>query len=388
MAPSGANANVVGMLARRPRPPARLTSLLALGAALLLGAVLAGVAPGSRAQRGASVRATGAAGLKARAARRAAAGTLYWGAWIGSQFTGTEAPWDMHAVTKFQSLVGGKGLSLIEFSSPFEDCYVSPCTSYSFPTQAFTAVRRYGAIPLFAWGSNAIPVVSTAPRFSLRKIVGGDYDSYIRSWAKAAAAWGHPFFLRFDWEMNGRWFPWGWGANGNAPGEFILAWRHVHQIFTSVGATNANWVWCPNVDPSGVFGPLQALYPGNAYVNWTCVDLYNRDAPWTGFDGLFRSTYSAITELAPAKPMLIAEIGSGERGGSKATWITDALTNLSRRYPLVRGLAWFEKSSAGFDWTIESSKAATRAFVRAISSPVYAGSRFAALPDGPIRPPG
>ena len=37
----------------------------------------------------------------------------YWGAWIGRQFTGTEAPYDMNAVSDFQGLVG-KGLSLIE----------------------------------------------------------------------------------------------------------------------------------------------------------------------------------------------------------------------------------------------------------------------------------
>ncbi len=37
----------------------------------------------------------------------------------------------------------------------------------------------------------------------------------------------------------------GLGVNGDQPGEFVAAWRHVHDIFTSVGATNATWVWCP-----------------------------------------------------------------------------------------------------------------------------------------------
>ncbi len=322
------------------------------------------------------------------ATRPAAPKALYWGAWIGDQLTGTEAPFDMTAVSKFQRLVGGKALSLIQFSSPFENCYRSPCVPYAFPLAEFERIRRYGAIPLFSWGSNALPVRSTAARFSLRKISAGTYDAYLRRWAIAAARWGHPFFLRFDWEMNGKWFPWGWGANGNRAGDFIVAWRHVHRIFANAGATNATWVWCPNVDPAGVFGPLRALYPGPAYVDWTCTDVYNRNAPWTSFDDLFASTYAAIERLAPGKPMLIAEIGSTERGGSKAAWITALLRNLSGRYPLLRGLAWFEKSGSGFDWPIETSPASQRAFARGISSSLYAGNAYAALPEGPIRPPG
>ena len=49
--------------------------------------------------------------------------------------------------------------------------------------------------------------------------------------------------------MNGNWFAWMEGVNGNQPGEYVAAWRHVHDIFTAVGATNVSWVWCPNVDP-------------------------------------------------------------------------------------------------------------------------------------------
>src|SRR5207248_57411 len=29
---------------------------------------------------------------------------VYWGAWIGSQLTGTAAPWDMNAVSKFERI--------------------------------------------------------------------------------------------------------------------------------------------------------------------------------------------------------------------------------------------------------------------------------------------
>ena len=79
-------------------------------------------------------------------------------------------------------------------------------------------------------------------------MIAGTYDAYIREFAEGARDWGHPFFLRFNWEMNGDWFPWAERVNGNQPGEYVAAWRHVHDIFTAVGATNATWVWCPYAD--------------------------------------------------------------------------------------------------------------------------------------------
>ncbi|MBS1863384.1 MAG: hypothetical protein JSS68_16930, partial [Actinobacteria bacterium] len=166
--------------------------------------------------------------------------SLYWGAWIGNQLTGTEAPWDMGAVSRFEGQTG-KPVSLIHFASPFADCSHSPCTDYNFPTGPMTAIREHGAIPFFSWSSQSTPSSLNEPEYQLSDVISGRYDSYIRKFAEEAKAWGHPFFLRFDWEMNGNWFPWAEGVNGNNPGEYVAAWRHVHDIFTQVGATNATW---------------------------------------------------------------------------------------------------------------------------------------------------
>jgi hypothetical protein len=312
---------------------------------------------------------------------------ILWGAWIGSYLTGTEAPWDMRATKKFERLAG-KGLSLIHFSSPFAACRGNRCASYNFPVRAFESVRRYGAIPFFSWGSSSAPIQTYEPSFTLGSLIDGSHDAYIRAWAEAAKSWGHPFFLQFDWEMNGKWYPWGEGANDNKYGQFVLAWRHVHDVFTSVGATNATWVWCPNIDPNGSFTPLYSLYPGNAYVDWTCLNGYNRNNPWQSFSDLFGSSYRLLQRIAPTKPIIIGEIASTEIGGSKAQWIDDLLsTELPSRYPLIRGLLWFEKY-AGNAYPIETSRASRLAFARGIASPVYVPSVFASLHDGPIRPPG
>ena len=69
--------------------------------------------------------------------------------------------------------------------------------------------------------------------------------------------------------------PLGEGANGNKPGEYVAAWRHVHDIFAAAGATNATWVWCPYADVTPQPAPSPSYYPGDAYVDWTCLDGYN-----------------------------------------------------------------------------------------------------------------
>jgi Glycosyl hydrolase family 26 len=321
-------------------------------------------------------------------------GPIYWGAWIGSQFTGTEAPWDMNAVSSFEAMTE-KEVSLVQFAAPFADCNRSPCSFYGFPTTPMENIRKRGAIPVFSWSSQSTPSMINEPDFQLSDVIAGKYDSYIRGFATAAKNWGHPFFLRFNWEMNGNWFPWSEGVNGNKSGEYVTAWRHVHDIFTAVGATNVSWVWCPNIDPGKEFRDLASLYPGDAYVDWTGLDGYNwglapyRPAGWRTFDQLYKSTYQRITtEIAPSKPMVIGEVGSTEHGGSKAAWIEDMLTKLPSSYPKIRGLLWFNRHAEGepMDWSIETSSSSIDAFASGIQDPAYVGSEFGSLPFGAIAP--
>jgi hypothetical protein len=316
---------------------------------------------------------------------------IYWGAQIGDQITGEAAPWDMRPVRRLQK-VAGKSLSLIEFASPFVECEATVCTPTSFPSTPLENIRAYGAIPVFSWNSGSSPPSLEQPAFSLPEILSGRYDAYIREFAEKAKAWGHPFFLRFDWEMNGNWFPWSEGVDGNAPGEYVEAWRHVHDIFTSVGATNATWVWCPNVDIGGGLAPLRPLYPGNSYVDWTCLDGFNwgprKGSPgWLTFDEIFRSTYRQVTKIAPRKPMMLAEFASTDRGGSKPKWIEDTFKRIRTNYPKIRGAVWFDVDDRGTGWPIENSKSAGAAFRRAIANPAYRPAEFGALSSGPIAPP-
>ena len=324
----------------------------------------------------------------------ASSAPLYWGAWVGNHLTGTEAPWDMNAVAKLETMVG-KGMSIVNFSSPFANCSSSKCSYYNFPAGEFDNIRSHGSIPFFSWGSQSIPLASnlSQPNFQLADVIAGAHDAYIRSWATAARNWGKPFFLRFNWEMNGSWFAWMEGVNGNKAGESVAAWRHVHDIFTEVGATNATWVWCPNVDPENQMRDLGSLYPGDKYVDWTGLDGYNwgtnpaRPDKWRTFDQLYRSTYKKITEtIAPSKPLIISEVGSTEHGGSKAAWIREMLAAVPVDYPKIRGLLWFEKYDDGMDWPLATSSSAAGAFAGGIQSSAYKSNEFGSLSGGSVQP--
>src|SRR5436853_485094 len=80
-----------------------------------------------------------------------------------------------------------------------------------------------------------LPWVTTGgvgrPAYALRAIAAGEHDAYVREWARAAAAWGGPLYLRFAHEMNGDWYPWSVGVNGNTSADYQAAWRHVVDIF-------------------------------------------------------------------------------------------------------------------------------------------------------------
>jgi hypothetical protein len=334
-----------------------------------------------------------------RAPVRHRAPTMYWGAHIGDLYGhNSEAPWKMANADAFEANTG-KSVSLIEFALPWSRCSSNICAPTTFPTAQLEAIRERGAIPLLGWASNASPVASPEqPAFALRTITSGKHDRYIESWAEAARSWGKPFFLRFDWEMNLRHvLPYNEGSNGNRPGEFVRAWRHVHRIFREAGVDNVSWVWCPNAEYPGSVKPLERLYPGGRFVDWTCIDSYNwgenpfQPDVWRSFDTAFSDTYRHITrKIAPFKPLLIGETASSEIGGDKAAWITDMLrTQVSRgRYSShLRGFVWFNRfDRGGLDWQIETSTRATAAFRSGIARSYFANGAYGEIVASPIPP--
>jgi hypothetical protein len=313
---------------------------------------------------------------------------IYWGAFInGSQYGYSSVPWDWRGVDTFDSHAG-KNVSMVALGSDWGS------STNTFPTSAMDAIRNHGMIPFYSWASMSQGAGSSDPNYQLSDIINGNYDSYITSFAQAAKAWGHPFFLRFDWEMNlmGT-FPWVQTVNGNSGGQYVTMWRHVHDIFTRVGATNVTWVWCPNAEYNGSWKPLSSLYPGDSYVDWTCIDGYNWGTnpwyvghTWQTFSSVFNSTYNSVLTVSSSKPMMLGETASTEYGGSKASWITDMLaTQLPTYFPKVKGFMWFNWYAPP-DWQIETSSSAQSAFANGIKSSYYSTNTFGSLGGTTIQP--
>ena len=315
---------------------------------------------------------------------------VYWGGRLGGDAFGAgygDAPWDRQTLARFEA-DAGKRISLLLWGQPWKEGGVLQ----PFGTALYESVRAHGAIPIIDWSPWELNAggVPSQPDFQLADIINGSYDAYIHEWAADAAAWGKPFFLRFCHEMNGSWYPWSENANGNAAGEFAVAWRHVHDIFTSEGATNVSWLWAPN-EIEGYRGiPYTRIYPGHAYVDWVGMSGYNwgTTGGWRSFAKTFTNTYATLRTLAPSKPIMIAELGSSENGGSKAAWIRDALqVRLPQSFPSVKAVVWWNRWDDGLDWPIQSSPSARIAFAESIASPYFAAGRFSSLAASPIPPP-
>ncbi|HZL21019.1 MAG TPA: glycosyl hydrolase [Polyangia bacterium] len=232
-------------------------------------------------------------------------------------------------------------------------------------TTMLSGLAAGGRIPLVTWEAweNSVG----AP---LADIIGGTYDSLITARAQAVKAFGQKFFLRWGHEMNGNWYPWDGannGANLAATATFISAYRHVHDLFVAAGATNALWVFCPNVTsvPSDSWNQWQNYYPGDAYVDWMGFDGYNwgtvqSTSTWQTFPTIASQIYASLA--ATGKPIMIPETASAELGGDKAAWIAGILPSLKTTFPEVKALVWFQMNKET-DWRIDSSPTSEAAFV-------------------------
>ncbi|MFI5025411.1 MAG: glycoside hydrolase family 26 protein [Solirubrobacterales bacterium] len=243
------------------------------------------------------------------------------------------------------------------------------------------------------WDRGAVSMVTWEPEtedgegIPLREIVAGRYDRYIRQSAEAAAEWGKPILLRFAHEMNGDWYPWGYGVDGNTPRQYREAWHHVFWIFRNHGASNVEWVWSPNGDAGGNH-PLAVFYPGDEFVDWVGIDgfCWGGSIGWPSFTTIFGSTYDRIVELT-AKPIVIAETAAGEEDGDKAAWISSAFEREAPAFSHIRAIAWFNDTDAKADLRVNSSPASLASFRKAISSPRYAGTRATLLSTPATLPP-
>lgn len=238
-----------------------------------------------------------------------------------------------------------------------------------FPSAAANKAAATGASLLISWEpqDSSLPQ-QVQPAYSLHRITQGHFDSYISSFARAAAATHRPVFVRFAPEMNGDWQVWSTGFNENAPGDYIAAYRHVTSVARAAGGTNIKWVFNPITSYDGST-PLSQLYPGDDQVDWVALDGYNwgplKPWGWQSFTDIFTMGLAELRSVAPSKPLAITEIGCAP-GAGKAAWITDAFTQAHAAG--ARMFVWFEHNKET-DWRLGSDPLVVVAARKAATAP-------------------
>ncbi|MFE9955228.1 glycoside hydrolase family 26 protein [Micromonospora sp. NPDC005299] len=300
----------------------------------------------------------------------------------GKAFIGVmteKGPYDFAAVDRF-AVAARREPQVMLFGVGWE--------SGTFDRALFDRITARGMLPMLGWEPwdprvdeaarkqrrpprEIDRIRSSQLRYRLDRIVSGDFDGYLRSWAAGVKSLGYPVAIRFAHEMNGNWYPWGEKANGNQAGEYVRAWRHVHDLFNSAGATNVIWVWSPNARWSKTTVNLAELYPGDDYVDWVGVTGYYGTGAWANywsFDEIFGPTIAEIRTFS-RRPLVVTETGASDAGGRKAEWIRELFQTLPRHRDII-GLIWFEVDKE-LDWRIVSSPAVATAFAESVAAPRY-----------------
>lgn len=248
-------------------------------------------------------------------------------------------------------------------------------TTSDFPASFVSKIRARGEVPMLAWIEADKSGSINDPAYSLRAINAGHFDTYIRRWAKEVDSFGHPVLIRLFPEMNLPHHSYSIGVNGNTAAQFVTAWRHVVRIFRNNGATNAKWVWNPNRYFSGGRA-LSPMWPGYKYVNWVGIDAYNfglaSHGGWISFGTLISGTIKRIRGFAPHKPLMLPEVGCSETGGDKAHWLDNMFARADDFG--IRALVWYDYKVSNADWRFESSSSALSAAKRGVRVPTWTNS--------------
>jgi hypothetical protein len=185
-------------------------------------------------------------------------------------------------------------------------------------------------------------------------VASGAYDSTLTAQAHGIASLRVPVFITFDHEPDQEQRP-----SSGSPGDFIEAWRHVHDVFRRAGAANAVWVWV--VTGYAAYIPTAAqMWPGNQYVDWISWEAYNSSGCRSGAPdpASFRSfaqtalpfyqwikLNGAAHGIDTDKPMMISESASAVYSRDPnltASWYRQ-IPDVLGAHPQIRAIGLWDK---------------------------------------------
>jgi hypothetical protein len=197
------------------------------------------------------------------------------------------------------------------------------------PGESWSTIEQPSWI-LGQWGSIGESSVLSVPMLpasgaTLAQGATGAYNSYFTTLARSLVANGDSnAILRLGWEMNGNWFPWSI-ENGNAA-NYAAYWRQIVTTMRSI-SPGFRFDFTVNDGSSSVSGQLlnpEAAYPGDEYVNYIGMDVY--DTSWSAASNAEARWASSVNQsyglawqrefaAAHGKPVTFPEWGLDTGGG-------------------------------------------------------------------------
>jgi hypothetical protein len=282
------------------------------------------------------------------------AGRLYHGLFFDETPAGSDDASE-HDVTpedvaRYETAVGKKTAWIYFSDNWFE--------SRRFPLATCDWIHRLGKVPYVRLMLRSDTDQERAEkRFTLSKIIAGDFDNDLRAWARDGKSFGSPVLIEWGTEPNGDWFSWNGKWNGDeeeGPSRYITAYRHIVDVMRSEGAENLQWIWHVNWldQPDAKWNRFENYYPGDEYCDWLALSAYGPLTPRAtdgaeNFRFKMREAYPRLTKVAPGKPIIIAEFGCDIHNAKvrAAEWAQSALDDLlTGRWPAVIGFCWWNES--------------------------------------------
>jgi hypothetical protein len=217
-------------------------------------------------------------------------------------------------------------------------------------------------------------------------IAAGVYDAELTKEAEGIASLHTRVFVSFEQEANQRDKL---GSRGSAS-DFRAAWRHLHSLFQSAGATNAVWVWVMTGAPANLDRAGQ-LWPGNDVVDWISWNVYNQSGCGggqiqAGLEVSFRDALEPFYDwvhtqgpglgIDPTKPMMISETGSvlyTDDPERTAAWYAAVPAALSEFSQVKAVGLWDSRTSDLCDYRFQRDPAVLSSVRRVGLSPVVTG---------------
>jgi hypothetical protein len=266
-----------------------------------------------------------------------------------------------------------KKLAVVHFFQPFG--FEGDPRERSYPsTELINKVIHRGYIPMITLENHFVNTSSSTRQPNLYSITEGHFDSFFRAWARQIRQVKGVVLLRILHEFNGDWYPWCVVNNDKNPELLIQAYHRIYNIFKEERVKNVRFIWCPNSMsvPQEKWNFIMSAYPGNDYVDYIGLDIYNGAGkgvqPWRSFRKEGMENYFLLTEQFPNKPLLICETASRERkpgegngGQDKAGWIKQMSETLTSDMSKVRLLTWFNERDM---FRIDSSPQSVDAFLQ------------------------